>query len=106
MVGRAHNQGPARSAVTSVVTCSLARSAGRSGPEDFVGPTTDGPGRACLAWLGSACDCVPGVCLCGSVPFERSVTREDYSVACHWSRPRPSPSTMVGFLLQPTVWSV
>ena len=55
----------------------LARRASVGSGKRLRGSETDGPGRACLARLGSACDCdlcVPGVCLCGSVPVERSVT--------------------------------
>ena len=47
---------------TCTCTCSLARSAGRSGPEGLRG--SDGPGLACLAQLGSACDCVCLECVC------------------------------------------
>ena len=58
----------------------LARSAGRSGPEGRL-RGSDGPGRACLARLGSACDCVCLECVCVGLwvlwvgPVERSVTQ-------------------------------
>ena len=65
------------SATCVTYTCSLARLAGRSGPEGFAGLRLAGAWLVrALALLGGVCpcDCVFLVCVCEFGPSQRSVT--------------------------------
>ena len=63
-----------------MLACSLGRSVGSGRLRG-----SDVPGRACLARLGSACDCVclEYVCVCGSVPFESDRLQSTRLLVCY-----------------------